>query len=132
LFMYFMKSKKVFMKSNKFFIKVVINILALVVVSSLFDGIIIKDILTLLAVAVVMGILNSIIKPILMIITLPFTVATFGIFLLIVNGFVLWLASALINGFIILNFSVAVWGALVLSIISMIVENMFTKKENRQ
>lgn len=127
-----MKSKKVFMKSNKFFIKVVINILALVVVSSLFDGIIIKDILTLLAVAVVMGILNSIIKPILMIITLPFTVATFGIFLLIVNGFVLWLASALINGFIILNFSVAVWGALVLSIISMIVENMFTKKENRQ
>ncbi len=120
------------MKSNNFLIKVVVNILALVVVSSLFDGIIINNILTLLAVAVVMGILNSIIKPILMIITLPFTVATFGIFLLIINGFVLWLASALINGFTIVSFGVAIWGALALSIISMIVENMFTNKRNRQ
>jgi putative membrane protein len=130
--MYFPKWSQVFMKSNNFLIKVVVNILALVVVSSLFDGIIINNILTLLAVAVVMGILNSIIKPILMIITLPFTVATFGIFLLIINGFVLWLASALINGFTIVSFGVAIWGALALSIISMIVENIFTNKRNRQ
>ena len=130
--MYFPKWSQVFMKSNNFLIKVVVNILALVVVSSLFNGIIINNILTLLAVAVVMGILNSIIKPILMIITLPFTVATFGIFLLIINGFVLWLASALINGFTIVSFGVAIWGALALSIISMIVENMFTNKRNRQ
>ncbi|MEA1985991.1 MAG: phage holin family protein [Candidatus Marinimicrobia bacterium] len=116
------------MNRNNFLIKIIINILALLIIISLFDGIVIDNFLTLLAVAVVMGILNSIIKPILTIITLPLTVATFGIFLLIVNGFVLWMASALINGFAIMSFSVAVWGALVLSFVSMIVENLLTKK----
>ena len=120
-----------FIKSNNFLIKVVINMLALAVVSSLFNGIIINNFLTLLAVAVMMGILNSIVKPILMMITLPFTIATFGIFLLILNGFVLWLASTLINGFTIRTFGVAIWGALVLSIISMIVEKIFTNNRNR-
>lgn len=118
------------MNKNNFLIKVIINILALIVVSSLFDGIIINNFLTLLAVAVVLGLLNSIVKPILTIVTLPFTIATFGIFLLIVNGFVLWIASGLISGFTILSFSVAVWGALALSIITMIVENILTKKNN--
>lgn len=118
------------MNKNNFLIKVIINILALIVVSSLFDGIIINNFLTLLAVAVVLGLLNSIVKPILTIVTLPFTIATFGIFLLIVNGFVLWIASGLISGFTILRFSVAVWGALALSIITMIVENILTKKNN--
>ncbi len=117
------------MNKNNFLVKVIINILALIVVSSLFDKIIIDNLLTLLAVAVVMGILNSVVKPVLTLITLPFTVASFGVFLLIINGFVLWIASTLINGFTIASFGVAIWGSLVLSIVSMIVENMFTSKK---
>jgi len=71
--------------------------------------------------ALVLGILNAIVKPILFVLTLPFTILTLGLFLLVLNGIVLWLTAALVPGFKIPGgFGTTIIAALVLSVMSMI------------
>ena len=68
--------------------------------------------------AVVLGILNSIIKPILLILTLPVTIITFGLFIFVLNAAMVLLASQLVEGFYVENFLAALIFSLVLSIVS--------------
>jgi putative membrane protein len=71
--------------------------------------------------ALVLGVLNAIVKPILFVLTLPFTILTLGLFLLVLNGIVLWLTSVLVPGFKIPGgFGTTIVAALILSVMSMI------------
>ena len=78
--------------------------------------------LTLLAVAVIFGLVNAIIRPILKIFTFPLFILTFGLFALVLNGLMLWLTSSLSNvlglGFHVSGFGPAFWGALVVTLVS--------------
>lgn len=116
------------MKDRSFLVKIAVIALALLITEKLFDGISIDNSLTLLAVAVLIGILNAVIKPLLVIITIPITVISLGLFYLVINALILMLAAALIDGFTIASFGTAFWGAIVLSFISMILENWFKDK----
>jgi putative membrane protein len=79
---------------------------------------------TLLLVALVLAILNAIIKPILVLFTLPFVIFTFGLGILLINAVLLFLAGQLVPGFIVPTFGTAFLGALVISLVSLVV-NMF-------
>lgn len=76
---------------------------------------------TLLLVALVLALLNAIIKPILVLFTLPFVIFTFGLGLLLINAVLLFLAGQLVPGFLVPTFGTAFLGALVISLVSLIV-----------
>jgi putative membrane protein len=70
--------------------------------------------------AIVLGLMNAIVKPILFVITLPFTILTLGLFLFVLNAIVLWLTALLVPGFRIHGFLTALLAALILSVVGMI------------
>ena len=90
-----------------------INTISIFAVSYILSGIQIESFITALLVAVVMAVLNVTLKPLLILITIPLTVITFGLFLLVVNVLVLYAADALIDGFHIAGF----WWALAFSLL---------------
>jgi putative membrane protein len=84
---------------------------------------------TLLLAALVLGLVNAIVRPILTIITLPLTILTLGIFYLVVNGVAFSLASMLVPGFSVDSFGSAILGALVVSVISWIIGGILGPRE---
>lgn len=82
------------------------------------DGISFDSATWLLASAIVLGVINGFIRPLLMILTLPFTILTLGLFVLVLNGAMLALAAWLLPGFHVAGFWPAVWGALIVSVVS--------------
>ncbi len=102
-------------------LKWLINALALYVTTYLVKGIQVSGALALLLAAALLGILNAVIRPILIILTLPINILTLGLFTLVINGLMLWIVSFLIKGFVIQGFWPALLGALMISIISWIV-----------
>lgn len=84
-------------------------------------GIAVEGFGTALILALLWGLVNITIKPILLLLTLPFNLLTFGIFTFIINGFLLWLLGGVVKGFEVQGFWVAVLGALVLSAVGALV-----------
>ncbi|SES83762.1 phage holin family protein [Anaerobranca gottschalkii] len=104
----------------------VINGLALFLTAQLFASIEIKSFGSALIAALVLGLANAVIRPIIKIITFPITILTLGLFTFIINGFILWLVQANVTGFVITNFWSAVLGAIVLSVISAILTSLIS------
>ena len=90
-----------------------INTISIFAVSYILSGIQVDSAITALVVAVVMAVLNVTLKPLLILVTIPLTIVTFGLFLLVVNVLVLYAAEALIDGFHIAGF----WWALAFSLL---------------
>lgn len=107
------------------------NTVALFVVVSVVPHFHYRSIVTLLVAAAVLGLLNTIVKPILFVLTLPLTVVTIGLFLLILNGIMLELTSFLVPGFVIDSFGWAVAGAVVLTLVSLITNRIGTPAERK-
>lgn len=84
----------------------------------IFDGIKFESSEALIVSALLLGIANSLIKPLLIALTLPITFFTFGIFLFVINGAVLLLVSYLVNGFIVSSLGTAILASIVVSMIS--------------
>lgn len=82
--------------------------------------------LTLGAAALVLGVLNAIVRPILVLLTLPITIVTLGLFIFILNAFLIWLTSRVVTGFHVAGFGSALLGAILMTIISFIL-NRFVK-----
>jgi putative membrane protein len=112
----------------RFLVRVVVNALALAVAAWLFDGITVTGAdtahkaLTLLGVAIVFGLINAIIAPIVKLLSLPFIILTLGLLLLVINAFMLLLTSSIAGalnlGFHVDGFWTAVGGSIVISITS--------------
>ena len=95
-----------------------INALALLALPYLISSITIDSFITALLVAVVLGFVNTVIRPILLILTLPVTVLSLGLFILVINGLMFWAVASLFDGFHVAGFWSAVGGALLYSVIS--------------
>jgi putative membrane protein len=99
-------------------IKIGVNMLALLVVAYIVPGFVIQDFTALLVSAVVIGIINTFLKPIIQILALPFTLVTFGLFALLVNVALLWFAAWIVPGLNIDTFLTAVVSSIILSLTS--------------
>lgn len=106
----------------------IINALAIILVTRVVPGVSVDGFYWALIVALVLGIVNALIRPILLLLTLPINVLTLGLFTLVINALMLWLVSSLLRGFHISGFSAAFWGALVLWAVSWITNSMLSKK----
>lgn len=98
--------------------RLAVNVFALLVVEYLVPGFILSDLWTAVVAAIVIGIVNTFIKPIIQLIALPFSILTFGITAFLINVFLLWLASRVVPGFEIQSFLTAIVASIVLSLVS--------------
>ncbi|MGZ5452337.1 MAG: phage holin family protein [Thermoanaerobaculia bacterium] len=112
-------------------IRWILNTLALLLVVNVVPGYVYGGWVSLAIAAAVLGLLNAIVRPILWFITLPITVITLGLFLLILNAIMLELTAWLVPGFGIEGFGWAILGALVLSIISLFTDRIGRRNEER-
>ena len=108
----------------------IVNAIALLVVAKLVPGISAASITTLFVMALVLGLLNAVVRPVLLILTLPITVLTLGLFVIVLNALVFWLAAAFVPGFSVDGFVPALLGAVLFSIISMLTSWIGGDKED--
>jgi putative membrane protein len=102
-----------------FVVRLIINMVAILVIAFLLPKLIHVDgLFPALLAAFLLGIVNAILKPILVFLTLPLTVVTLGLFLLVINGLMLWLVGAVVKGFYVNGFWGAVLGSILISIVS--------------
>ena len=113
-----------------FLLRVSINLLALVVAGSVMHGIRMENFRMGLMAACVLGIVNAVIRPAVLLLTLPINVLTLGLFTLVINAAMLMLVSSIVPGFVIESFKAAFFGAILVSLISWIV-NMFVSGDGR-
>jgi putative membrane protein len=112
-------------------IRWILNTLALFLVVTLVPNYSYRSWVTLAIAAAVLGLLNAIVRPVLFVLTLPITVVTLGLFLLILNAIMLELTAWLVPGFDIDGFGWAIVGALVLSVISLVTDRIGRGREER-
>ena len=103
-----------------FLLRVLINAAAIWVAASVIPGIDLGGLGPALLAALVLGVINAIVRPILIFLTLPITLVTLGLFIFVLNAFCLWLTSRLVPGFEVHGFGAAFLGALVISAVSWI------------
>ncbi len=104
-------------------IRLVILAIAVFVASYIIPGVIIDSFTSLLVVSIVLAVVNTFIKPILVILTFPLTVITLGIFLLLLNGLLVLLVSSIVPGFHVDSFLAAILFSIVVSLVSSLLSN---------
>jgi putative membrane protein len=104
-----------------FLIRLVVNAIALIVVAYIVPGIHVSGIGGALIAALILGIVNAILRPILIILSLPLEIVTLGLFTLVINALLFWLVGALHVGLDVAGFWPAFWGALVMAIVSWLI-----------
>lgn len=103
-----------------------LNSLVLLLITYLITGIQIESFWTAVLAALVLGLINALVRPLFVILTLPVTIVTLGLFILVINALLFWLVSAIVPGFEVAGFVNAFLGALIFSIMSWIT-NQFIK-----
>ena len=104
-----------------FFIRMIANAVAILLIGYLLPQIVTVDgVMAAVAAAFVLGLVNAVVRPLFVLLTLPVTVVTLGAFLLVINGLLLWLVSAFVPGFHVNGFLAAVAGSILLSVVSWI------------
>ncbi len=100
----------------KLLIRIIITSVLVLLISHIMTGVHVKDFVTALLVAVVLGLLNLFIKPIFVLLTLPFTIFTLGLFLLVINAVIILLCTNIVGGFAVDTFWTALFFSVVLSL----------------
>ncbi|MBE9138211.1 phage holin family protein [Nodosilinea sp. LEGE 07088] len=111
-----------------YLLSILATALSLLLVSALFSGVVLANFPAAMVAAVVIGIVNGIIKPVLFILSLPITILTLGFFSLVVNGVCFWLASLVTPGFQVHGFWAFIVGPIVLSVVSTALNNFFVNQ----
>ena len=116
----------------KLIIKWFLSAAALLAVASLYSGVQVQSFSAALIAALVIGLLNAIVRPILIILTLPVTVVTLGLFLFVINAWMFWWASSLLDGFRVQGFWAALLGSLIYTALGIVInsalERLFSKR----
>jgi len=109
--------------------KWLIGALAVLGAAYLIPGIAVASFYTALIVAALWGVVNVVIKPILLILTLPLTILTLGLFTFVINALLFWSLGTIIKGFVVEGFVAAFLGALLVSIVSFVGNKILTKND---
>lgn len=116
----------------KLILKWLLSAAALLFVAYIYDGVSLKSYQAALIAAFVIGLLNTLVRPILVILTLPVTVVTVGLFLFVINALMFWAAASLLDGFNVTGFWAALIGSLIYSVLSMIINSALDRVLSRK
>mgnify|MGYP005827493025 FL=1 len=108
-------------------IRLLLTAVAVIVLSKILPGVQVVDFTSAIIIAVVLAILNSVLKPILVILTFPITVVTLGLFLLAINAGIIMLADYLLDGFAVSGFWIALLFSLLLSLMQSVLYSLLDK-----
>jgi putative membrane protein len=111
-----------------FILRLLINALAVLITSYLIPGVHIDPPAWSIAIAAVLVLMNTLVKPFMIILTLPVTLFTFGLFILVINAWIILLTSTIVPGFVVASF----WSALGFSIVLSIVQTIFEATAQRE
>ena len=112
----------------KFLIRLLINMVTIMINAYLFPSLIWVDTwVSALGAAFLLGIVNAVIRPIFILLTLPLTLVTLGLFLLVINALMLWLVAGLVGGFHVSGFWGAFFGSILISLISWVLSRIVIK-----
>ncbi|MDX1630011.1 MAG: phage holin family protein [Fulvivirga sp.] len=109
-----------------FLIKLLLSAISVIITSYLLDGVSVDNFMIALIVAAVLALLNTIVRPILVFLTIPITIVTLGLFLLVINAVIILITDSIIPGFVVDGF----WWALLFSIIVSILNALFQSLGN--
>ena len=116
----------------KLLLKWLLSAAALLLVAYLYSGVEVKSFSAALIAALVIGLFNAVLRPVLVILTLPVTIVTVGLFLFVINALMFWSAAGVLSGFHVRGFGAALLGSLLYSLISVVIESalggLFTQK----
>jgi putative membrane protein len=105
---------------------------ALLFVAYVYNGVQVSSFGAAMLAALVIGLLNTVVRPVLVVLTLPVTVLTLGLFLFVINALVFWAAAGVLDGFQVRGFLAALVGSLIYTLIGVVIESalerLFTKK----
>ena len=111
-----------------FIMRWALNIITLFLVINIVAGVNVDSWQAIVVAAFILGLLNTFLKPIIVLFTLPFNVLTLGIFTLFINAGMFYLATKFVKGFHVMSFATAFWAALIFSVISFILNLAFAPK----
>jgi putative membrane protein len=100
----------------------ILSAVALLAVAHLYAGVTVTSFTSALIAAAVLGLLNAVVRPILVLLTLPVTVITLGLFLFVINALMFWAAASLLNGFNVAGFGAALIGSLIYSVLQLAID----------
>jgi putative membrane protein len=111
------------LRAMKLILKWLLSAAALLAIAHFYSGLEVKSFMVALIAAFVIGLLNTIVRPILVFFTLPVTVVTLGLFLFIINALMFWAAAGLLDGVKVNGFVAALIGSLLYSVAGMVIES---------
>jgi putative membrane protein len=98
----------------------IVNAAALLLVAYLYPGVLVESFVAALIAALVLGLVNAVIRPVLVILTLPVTLITLGLFIFVINAGLFWLVANVVQGFKVTGFGAALIGSILYSLISLV------------
>ena len=101
-----------------------INAFALIAVAYLMPGVSVASFTTALVAALILGMINAVVRPVLVLLTLPVTLITLGLFIFVLNGLLFWFVGSYVQGFVVQGFWSGVFGAIVFSLISWLLSGL--------
>lgn len=107
--------------------KLLIVVLALLLVERVVPGVEVESFYTALIVALILGLLNVLVRPLLLLLTLPVTIITLGLFVFVLNGLLFWFVSTFVDGFTVDGFIPAILGALFVSAVNWLLSKLLDK-----
>lgn len=111
----------------KLLLKWLLSAAALLFVAYIYSsGVEVKSFPSALIAALVIGLLNTVVRPILVLLTLPVTIVTLGLFLFVINALMFWFAGSILSGFHVTGFVAALIGSLIYSVLGMLIEAAVT------
>jgi putative membrane protein len=116
----------------RFLLKLLLNGVAIIVADWLIAGLHLEDTTTAIIAGAILGLVNALVRPILFILTLPFTLITLGLFIFVLNAICLGLVAALVPGFEIDSWWAAFLGALVVTIVSWVLNALLPGDEDKR
>lgn len=105
---------------------------ALLLVAHLYPGVVVKSFSSAMIAALVLGLLNALLRPLLVLLTLPITVLTLGLFLFVINALMFYFAAQLLEGLSVTSFSAALIGSLIYSLCGMVIDVALERLFQRQ
>ncbi len=107
----------------KLIVKWLLSAAALLAVAYLYSGVQVSSFSSALVAALVIGLFNMILRPVLVVLTLPVTAVTLGLFLFVINALMFWLAAGALDGFYVRGFGAALLGSLIYSALGVVIDS---------
>jgi putative membrane protein len=111
----------------KLILKWLLSATALLCVAYLYSGVTVSSFGAALAAAFVIGLFNLLLRPVLVVLTLPVTLVTLGLFLFVINALMFWAAASVLDGFQVRGFAAALWGSLIYSAFGLMIDSAFQR-----